>query len=197
MTQNTRGVWSVLCDDQVFDRLGDELAGNVCTILEFKGYQFFNKTILKTSTLDVQRRIRQSLKHVRDQYERDQLRMRESPIQIEPERGTDRDFEPIVGNGKEECRALFVECVPFALTQHEEGLNQEDQTKIIDLLPVIQPSKKPVVLIEPPEVITDQTVSIRFPWIAEIFVNGKMRGIGILLDQYWVLTTSYCLESFE
>lgn len=201
VTQNTKGVWSVLCDDKIdFDRRGPEVAGSVCVNLELKGYRFFNKTQLTTRKLDISRRTRQSLKHFRDQFEIDKFRMRDMRNQETAEdsiQRLDEEFEPILGNEKDQCRALYVECIPHATVQQEDIIEVKDQTKILDLHSVIHPSQKPVVVVEPAKGSLESPVTIRYPWIAEIHVNGQMKGIGVLLDHHWVLTTSLCLEKIE
>lgn len=203
VTQNTNGVWSVLCDDKIdFDTKGAEISGFVCINLAFKGYRFFNKTTLPTSKLDIARPTRQSFKHIRDEVELDAIRTRQmaregiSPVHDHSHNWL--EFEPILGSTRgHPCRALFVECVPFATGQHIENIDAEDQSKILDFHPIIHPAKKPAVVVEPPKEKFENPVSIRFPWIAEIYVNGQMRGIGILLEHYWVLTTSLALDPIE
>lgn len=205
VTQNTNGVWSVLCDDRIdFDIKGAEYAGFVCINLGLKGYRAFNKTELHTSRLDVSRQIRQSYKHIRDELEMDEMRSRK----MEHQHGQSnqktilfqsdwQEYEPIVGTGHDMCRALYVECVPFSTGQPVEQIDTEDKTKILDFHPQIHPAKKPVVVVEPPVERFESPVYIRFPWIAEIYVNGQMKGCGILLEHYWVLTTSLALDSIE
>lgn len=201
VTQNVNGVWSILCDDKIdFDRMGPEVAGSVCVNLEMKGYRFFNKTQLSTRKLDITRRTRQSLKHFRNQFEIDQFKMREMRNQEKSEdslQTIDEAFEPILGNEKDQCRALFVECIPHATVQQEDIIEIKDQSKILDLHSVVHPSQKPVVVVEPVKVVEESPVTVRYPWISEIHVNGQMKGIGILLGHHWVLTTSLCLEKVE
>lgn len=198
VTQNTQGVWSILCDDKIdFSSRGLETAGFVCINLGFKGYQFMNRTVLTSATLDVSRTTRHSTKHVINEQDLQEMRMeqwrRESSTGRSPERNNE-NFEPIVGSAHKECGALYVECVPFATGQH---MVSEDKTKTLDFNPIIHPAQKPVVVVEPVKEIVTNPVTIRFPWIAEIYINGRMRGLGILLEHYWVLTTSLTLESIE
>lgn len=202
VTDNTNGVWSVLCDDKVdFDHRGAEIAGSVCINLGFRGYRFFNKTSLSSSLLDVTRLARQSYKHIRDETELEMARGRQMQGEIkmpskEPSNNW-QEFEPILGTSKDQqCRALYVECVPFATGQHSEAIDQEDKTKILDLHPVIHPAQKPAVIVEPVKELQN-VVNIRFPWMAEIYVNGKMKSVGILLEHYWVLATSVALDGVE
>lgn len=204
VTQNTNGVWSILCDDAIdFNTKGAETSGFVCISLGFKGYRFFNKTTLSTSKLDITRATRvtrQNFKQIWDKFELDEFRVRQSSKAKKPIDSPLNywaDHEPIVGAPNGECRALYVECVPFATQQLIEIISQEDQTKILDLHPLIHPQKKPFVVVEPVKAVKTQAVNIRFPWMAEVYVNGQMRGIGILLEHYWVLTTTLAMESVE
>lgn len=205
VTQNTNGVWSVLCDDKAdFDTKGQEIAGFVCINLGLKGYSFLNKTSLPTSQLDISRPTRQSFKHIRDELEMDEIRSRKmgAPVNgptmnVYAPLSSFSEHEPIVGTTNGQCRALFVECVPFATGQHVEVIDVEDKTKILDFHPLIHQSKKPFVIVEPVKEKPESPVHIRFPWIAEVYVNGHMKGVGILLEHYWVLTTSYAVDHVE
>lgn len=201
VTQNTNGVWSILCDEAInFDTKGAETSGFVCIGLGFKGYRFFNKTTLSTSKLDITRTTRQNFKQIWDKFELDEFRVRQTnkAKKLLETSNYWADHEPIVGAPNGECRALYVECVPFATQQLIEIISPEDQTKLLDLHPLIHPQKKPFVIVEPAkEDKNTAAVNVRFPWMAEVYVNGQMRGIGILLEHYWVLTTTLAMESVE
>lgn len=194
----------MVCDDAIdFDKKGAEIAGFTCINLGFRGYQYFNKTLLPTSTLDISRITRQSFKHVRNEYEL-------NGIFAKPTQGANEfsslhfhprvDYEPIVGGtttAGQPCGALFVECVPFSSSQHSEAMDAEDKSKILDFHPIIDHTKKPAVIVEPKKVPVEAPVNIWFPWMAEIYVNGHMKGLGILLEHNWILTTSLALDGVE
>lgn len=215
VTRNMNGKWSVVCDDQIdFNTRGAETAGQVCLLLGLKGYRFFNKTLLPSSQLEVVDKVdhlspnivrspRQILKHVQDpfQFERMLLKQREKvsepPRIIEEPEKTWQDYEPIVASTTGPCTALFVECVPHASNHQEQLVDLTDQTKILDLRPLIHPHKTPVLVVEPIKKTPDKPIIVRFPWIADIYINGHIKGVGILLDHYWVLANVHCLNGFE
>lgn len=123
-----------------------------------------------------------------------------------------------VGNAQE-CTALYVECEPHsnaAKPYHENQPDDNDSQKPTKpskpfiptnifhgpkpspKKPTIQPNKKPSVVANgndtkvPSKPIT--TGDHHWPWSADIYVNGKLVCIGVLLDNTCVVTELTCME---
>lgn len=132
----------------------------------------------------------------------------------------DCNFE-FVGNARE-CTALYVECVPhsnsFKPHHHDDDSNipelvpDENGTqkptkpfipnifhrpKPFPIKPNIQPHKKPSVVSKGnattipivPIIVDDH----HWPWSADIYVDGKLVCIGVLLDNSCVVTELSCM----
>lgn len=214
VTRNLNGNWSVVCDDEIdFNARGAETAGQVCLLLGLKGYRFFNKTLLTHRHLETElkdlnlnknivRSPRQILKHVQDHYQFERLLLKQREVvtektnNLKTSESSKIEYEPIVASLQTECTALYVECVPHASSHHDEFLHPEDQAKLIDLRPLIFPDATHETH-EIHKVRPLQDIIVRYPWLADIYINGEMKGMGILLDHYWVLTSVHCLRRFE
>lgn len=118
------------------------------------------------------------------------------------------------------CFALYIECVPHA-TQHttpsfsappaaiKPSIFDHVHKPFHALKPIIQPSKTPVVVVQfnetehhtpsaathPHHYSHDEQFGTHWPWSASVYVDGRLRCIGILLDRLWVLTEAGCMQS--
>lgn len=116
------------------------------------------------------------------------------------------------------CFALYVECVPHATQQTTPASSAPPaaiKPSIFDhlhkqlhaLKPIFQPNKTPVVVVEfnktehhPPAASHhkhqhhEEQFGTHWPWSASVYVEGRLRCIGVLLDRLWVLTEAGCME---
>lgn len=71
------------------------------------------------------------------------------------------------------------------------------------IVPVVQPDKTPSVVfpfnqtIHQHEVVDEDTDELFFPWSLNVFVNGNLSCNGILLDKFWALAESDCVNKTE
>lgn len=133
------------------------------------------------------------------------------------ENEVDCEFE-VVGNAQE-CTALYVECVPHSNSfkpNHDGDSSKIPNTndaqkpakpfipnifhlpKPFPLKPIVQPDKKPSVVSKGNETIIPlkptTTKDHHWPWSVDIYVDGKLVCIGVLLDNSCVVTELSCME---
>lgn len=222
VSKNTAGEWNILCSDQIdILKNGAQTAGQICSILGFSGYSFFNSTdVIAESLIDKLHDKVDEITHTTLSKRSGLVRRHISSPLIgshedtfnELDSNVDR-YEEFVGNFKK-CIGLYVECVPHSKTNYSAHIHHHHTVDII-------PNKKPLIIdipitpIKPiinkdkiPTVIAhfNQTIhlaehflvtkekEIHWPWAARIYVNGKLVCVGVLLDKYWVLTESSCMK---
>lgn len=203
LTGNTFGQWEVLCGDVIGSASKDaETAGQMCVLLGFKGYRTFNRTRLVTSELHTNqtpvqpRRTRSIYIHMPSVKESEALQIeaeeKKSESQARAAQQKNKvvfeDFEEVLGNPSDACNALYIECVLHA---SDPSTPEPDENPPKTHL---QPIKNSTTFVGGDETRLLPTNIMTFPWIAEIFVNGHAVGFGILLNNYWVLTTSNCID---
>ncbi|XP_037043608.1 serine protease nudel-like isoform X2 [Bradysia coprophila] len=197
VSKNTRGEWNIMCGDTLnLDENGATTAGQICSLLGFSGYSFFNLTKVDTDAVEIEIR---------------RLKKRH-PNDIENE--VDSQYE-CVGN-PQQCTALYVECEPHSNSLRPHHTTVVDSKTISSLIPskpispitfenakppplkpIIQPNKKPSVLSNgtkipsAPSTIEDH----HWPWSVDIYVDGRLVCIGVLLDNTCVVTELSCMNS--
>ncbi|KAJ6641084.1 Serine protease nudel [Pseudolycoriella hygida] len=180
--KNSHGEWNVVCGDTIdLIENGAKTAGQICSILGFRGYTFFNLTRVESESIQIDVRIKEKRSHE-----------------------DDSKFE-LVGNA-EGCTALYVEC-----ESHSNAFDKGDDktvpivetdankpAKPFPIQPIIQPNKKPLVVSK----LNTTTIPSKpskseedhWPWSADIYVDGKLVCIGVLLDNSCVITEHTCVS---
>lgn len=180
-TQNRNGRWEMFCN------VGVRMAQEICTRLGFKRFRYVTLDELptrKSRSAFSDRSNRHILKHVRGEFELDALRGKiESRKYVQKKRYPEpkerhRDFEEIVKTGRSQCATLYVECLPQANNHKDDLTGAPENVYVFNLNTTVAADS------------TGWKVMVRFPWIARIYVNGKVQGVGVLLSHHWVLTVS-------
>lgn len=105
---------------------------------------------------------------------------------------------------RDNCSALYIECIPhpFAngtLDPTDFGVMPKKEVPpkpmVNPIQPVIQPSKTPTVIAHRMGKKLKEDVGIEhdWPWIAEVYKEGKLSCTGIILDRRWVLVHYGCI----
>ncbi|KAG4076599.1 hypothetical protein HA402_001886 [Bradysia odoriphaga] len=197
VSKNTGGEWNIMCGDTLnLIENGATTAGQICSILGFSGYSFFNLTKVDADAVEIEIR---------------RLKKRH-PNDIENE--VDSQYE-CVGN-PQQCTALYVECEPHSnsLIPHHTGpVDSKTISSLIPskpispvtfenakpppLKPIIQPNKKPSVLSNGTKIpsIPSKIEDHHWPWSVDIYVDGRLVCIGVLLDNTCVVTELSCMNS--
>lgn len=188
VSQNKRGEWNIMCGDTLnLIENGATTAGQICSLLGFSGYSFFNLTKVESVSIDTRKLAK---RHPQNENE----------VDCEYER---------VGNAQE-CTALYVECEPHSNSnkpndEDPKTFGNKPEKPIIPnifhhhpIKPIIQPHKKPSVVTTnknkteiplKPSITPDH----HWPWSVDIYVDGKLICIGVLLDGSCVVTEKSCM----
>lgn len=123
VSKNTNGVWNVVCvDPNEINRNGAQMAGEICSMLGFSGYSFFNVTSLFRDSSKVLRSsetLRKPFsKHLHTHYDHTLRHLRKrhnDPNEFWSDMPSDlRDgilFSEMVGT-PQSCARFYIECVP-------------------------------------------------------------------------------------
>lgn len=124
VSKNSNGVWNVMCVKRLeINRNGAEMAGEVCSLLGFSGYSFYNVTLVTTDGIKVPRNAEQQAfsKHLQthfDQSFRNLRKRHNEPNEFWSDIPSDMrggiHFSEIVG-APTKCSGFYVECVPHAV----------------------------------------------------------------------------------
>lgn len=201
VVENKNGVWSVMCLRRIGSHgNGDELAGQICTMIGFTGYVYHN---FSRVTEDGQIKQRGQNKLLLDYLFQDGPSMRSK-------RSTDE------GNGNIEvmltteknCMGLYIECTPYS----KIPIDKPPPTVITSTTTTTSTIRTPVVPSEIPDIITTTTTeqidvifnktieafnvfnNISAPWVASIFIDGNAACIGILVDKHWLIADINCVN---
>lgn len=216
VSKNTKGEWNVMCVNRL-DVLknGAEMAGQICSILGFSGYSFYNTTAIahvekkkeaEKQTLQMQPRFAKHLHTVYDYEPHGVFRRHQNSYdfwsEVHDDMKHDVHFSEIVGAPKKRCFGMYIECVPHTLIP--VVIPVRDVIKPVKpIKPVIQPDKVPVVVVpfhnktihesKKPEtsIVAKEE---HWTWGASVLINGKLSCIGVLLDRVWVLVESSCVK---
>lgn len=124
VSQNTNGTWQLTCFRRVeINRRGAEIAGEICSILGFSGYSFFNVTRVAGGAINPRESSNEEsdavhfTKHVHSDFDSDLhfRSKRETDFNgiVEVDKRNGIYYEQFV-SAPRSCPGLYLECVPHA-----------------------------------------------------------------------------------
>lgn len=215
VSKNTNGVWRLVCAVD-----GAQTAGQVCTLLGFSGYISYELRTIPTEQVgQFQKPVETNRysfnKHLESRYDIERYRRDLSNDFDRHGHGHHGHHnkrphhhhhhhkkEPIRQDAK--CEGLYVECTPHAngnTTIHAPVVPPKKPVKTIvgPIIPLIRPGLVPNITVYPEtekhkEDSKEPDTQNEWPWLANIYVNGYLRCIGILLDRHWVIANELCVN---
>ncbi|XP_059216727.1 serine protease nudel [Stomoxys calcitrans] len=231
-SRNTNGVWRIVCSYETsFAEHNAKTAGEVCSLLGFRGYRFYNTT--KPVTYDRVVPISPEMKMSPKINDEIQLTLSDgnhgSRVKNIFSSSTKRR-EMRIEQSNDACLGLYVECVAKSnktepMRTLSAGLSKPALNGIAaqSLKPSIGTHHRPNVFV-PPEVPTvvvnkkdeimdrldklidskknlsmliDQQLheaieELHWPWLVDIYANGRLWCLGVLMDKHWVMVHESC-----
>ncbi|XP_073841369.1 serine protease nudel [Musca autumnalis] len=231
-SRNNNGTWRIVCTHET--SYGDhnaKTASEVCSLLGFKGYSFYNTTmptiyehiIPISPDLHTRSRISDEIQNtVSDSEYFSALKS------VFPSFKNLRTIR--IEQTKEVCLGLYVECIAksnktepikaFSAGQAKPHV----ETKTEQLQPSIETHNKPNVFVKPETlssvggktnqsgvnslensndpkknitILVDQQLhevieELHWPWLVDVYANGKLWCIGVLMDKHWIMVHETC-----
>lgn len=173
VSKNSNGLWNAVCVKRLeINRKGAEMAGEVCSLLGFSGYSFYNVTPFTSDGTKVPRNAGQQAfsKHLQTHFDQSlrNLRKRHNELNefwsdIPSDMKDGIHFSEIVGAPKK-CSGFYVECVPHAVIPAviplPDGIrpnpskpphSRPSPVKLTDAVmpinPVVQPNSAPTIIV--------------------------------------------------
>lgn len=196
--ENINGQWSVMCFRRHNVRVnGDQIAGQICSTIGFTGYTYHN---ISTVNQDGEIKQRRPVK-----AERLQLDFLHDIQSIRSKRDTVRvtaNEEMVSAPKDKNCLGLYIECAPHSIIPIEDPpIPVPTTTPSVDkttITPSIIPDNvfttEKAFDIDFNKTIIDEFTNFTAPWLASIFINGDPACIGILVDKFWVIANSKCVN---
>lgn len=218
LSENKNGTWHVMCVQPSEFQKNEETAHKICKELGFSGYSFHKVTQL-TKKDETKKQREAKLPHSID-LNRFSLNSRflskRSNQMNDFLNGTPDDlkdgihYSELIVGGPAGCLVLHVECVPHSAVPilipmpDAPPPSKDPEKPVKPIEPIIQPDKIPTVIvpsdpnteedeIKPPHIAGDD----HFPWSANIFINGNLSCNGVLLERFWALVESSCVQNIE
>lgn len=233
-SRNTNGIWRIVCTHETtFGEHNAKTAAEVCALLGFKGFKFYNTTeptkhshiVPISPEIHPMSRLNEEVlsvvsdnlhfSHVKNIFLKD-LKTNLRSIRIE--------------QLKESCLGLYVECNPNSnRTEPVKTLSAgqqkkpENDLKVPHIKPNVETHNKPNVFVKPhvPTVVlekkdeilqkldkvidTKKNISVmvdknlhdaieelHWPWLVDVYANGKLWCLGVLMDKYWIMVHETC-----
>lgn len=228
VSKNLNGVWNVVCVERLeTNPKGAEMAGEICSMLGFSGYSFFNVTPVTTGGFKGTGRHNATTAQKQQRFYRHEFTYFDQPMRYLRKRHNDpNDFWSVVtsdmSNGihfsemvgvPRQCLGFYIECVPHAVLPVviplPDGIrphpHKHTPPKPMDavkpIIPVVQPHKAPTVIVPPDTTPKVPSFEARedehFPWSASIYINGQFACNGILFDRIWIGVEGSCVASVK
>lgn len=206
-TQNQNGIWKVVCAHKThFDENPIKYTEKFCSLLGFKGYYFYNKTLpLKKSIIpaitdEFSFQPRSSIlnKHLMNFFE-----FLEKDDNLNDNNYKNYINENLINYKTEEyvefdndCEGIYIECIPHFIVN--EPLQITHKFIIPEIKPKINPNEKPNVFFEMTNIMHENLVkSYHWPWLSQIFIDGNFKCIGVLLDKNWIAVKNECIKGIR
>jgi len=175
VTRNIKSRWKLLCDDNKdFVKNSVALGTDVCDIIGFKSLKSSRVIAMSNNDLYMDIDIRRRESHP------SAISMIKSSARIDP-------------NNVNGCLALEVECSPF---KKSNFVNKNSTISNVD--PKLVPMSGNSTFLKPQNVhIWNHLNDFYLPWTVEIYSNGDLVGVGILIDKSWVLAEKSILGNDE
>jgi hypothetical protein len=174
VSRNVGSKWMILCDENGdFVRNASSIATDICNIIGFKSMR--NVRVVSMSKDDMHIDI--------------DIRRREKD---EIARSIIRSSTSIDTNHVDACLALEVECSPFQAPKKFKNVTSKfDEPKLV-------PVTGNATFLRPQhEQFWNHLMDFYWPWTVEVFSNGNLVGVGVLIDRSWVLVEKSVLGSDE
>ncbi|XP_046808532.1 serine protease nudel [Lucilia cuprina] len=233
-SRNINGIWRTVCTHETtFSDHNAKTAAEVCALLGFKGFKFYNTTqpakhhhiVPISPEIHSKSRFNEEVlsvvgdnlhfSHVKNIFLKD-LKTNLRTIRIEQTRET--------------CLGLYVEC--HAKSNHTEPLKTIsagqpkplfDDLKVPHFKPALETHNKPNVFVKPhlPTMMVEKKEEImqkldkvidgkknisilvdkklhhgieelHWPWLVDVYANGKLWCLGVLMDKHWIMVHETC-----
>lgn len=231
-SRNNNGVWRVVCTHETtYSDHNAKTAGEVCSLLGFKGYSFYNTTeparyddIIPISP-EMQLKSRLSDELQMTLSDGDSFAASKAAIFSK----TPNLRKVRIEQTKEACLGLYVECV--AKSNKTEPIKTisagppkpSDDNKLESLKPNIETHNIPNVFVKPEiptvvvnkkeeimdkldklidskknmSILVDQQLheaveELHWPWLVDVYANGKLWCLGVLMDKHWIMVHESC-----
>ncbi|KAM7355778.1 serine protease nudel isoform 2-T2 [Cochliomyia hominivorax] len=239
-SRNINGIWRIVCTHETkFNEYNARTAAEVCSLLGFKGFKFYNTTDVPkhdhivpiSPEIRSKSRIREQLLSSID----DNLHFSEEMknIFLKP-----NEFVPLnlnsrsvpIEQSKKTCLGLYVEChaksnrtEPLKTISAGQQKKPINDSKVPHIQPDVQTHNKPNVFVKPhlPTMVvekkdeilqkldkvidTRKNISIlidkklhdgieelHWPWLVDVYANGKLWCLGVLMDKQWIMVHETC-----
>jgi len=217
LTKNTNGQWQIVChNEKELNNSVDtnDLVRKTCNKIGLSDYKFFNKTIFDEDHLKKLSVSRQSKNFSMDLIDI-RKSARKEPINKHVLRLLDAHgiykrenmVEELVKQHKN-CVSLYIECLPQSISGNNlvkpSAKNKTMIHKPVQpIAPLIQPGKKPTVTVHFNQTEKDTKTPFHhdevdnnsfYPWNANVYLDGKLIGNGVLLNQHWVIVEHNCIS---
>lgn len=233
-SRNTNGVWRIVCTHETsFSDHNAITATEVCALLGFNGYKFYNTTEATKHdhiTPIIPELQRQKLRfndeiltttsdnlhysHVKNIFHKD-LQTKLRSIRIEQSQvpclglyveciAKSNKTEPIktLSAGQQKpAHTLNTQKLQPALQTHNKPnvyvkphvptqMLQKKEEVMIRLDKVMEPQKNISIMID--QNLHDAIEELHWPWLVDIYTNGKLWCLGVLMDKNWVMVHETC-----
>ncbi|XP_075160655.1 serine protease nudel isoform X2 [Haematobia irritans] len=226
-SRNTNGVWRIVCTHETtFEEHNTMTAREICSLLGFRGYNFYNTTIPKIYdhiipiSPDMEMAPRVTNEGLPNRFKQTHNIFTTT---------TNSERKMRIEQSSEPCMGLYVECIaksnrtepikvlsvgirkpsdgkplqslkPAIGTHHRPNVyvtpevptllvNKKDE--IMDKLDKLIDSKKnKSMLID--QQLHDAIEDLHWPWLVDIYANGNLWCLGVLMDKHWVMVHESC-----
>lgn len=230
-SRNANGVWHIVCTHETpYGDHNAKVAGEVCSLLGFKGYSFFNTTkptifdhiIPISPDLHLAPRLGGEIQNTVSDSEYFSAMQSVYPSY--------RNLRTIrIEQSQEACLGLYVECIaksnrtePVKTLSAGQPKPIEEEKQTETLQPFIEPHNKPNVFVKPElpneekkkepskgesanlmdpkknmTILVDQQLheiieELHWPWLVDVYANGKLWCLGVLMDKHWIMVHESC-----
>lgn len=175
VTRNIKSSWKLLCDDNGDFMKKTEVMGNeICNIIGFKSLKTARVIAMPNNDLYMDIDIKRQESH---------------PSAMTIIKNSDK-IDP---NDIDGCLALEVECSPF-----KKNNFVDENSKIPNIDSNLVPISENSTFLKPEKAhIWNHLNDFNAPWTVEIYSNGDLVGVGILVDKSWVLVEKSILGNDE
>ena len=233
-SHNVNGIWRTVCTHETtFNEHNAKTAADVCALLGFNGFDFYNTSKLTEHKEIVP--ISPELQALKSRFDMEVLSVIADNFNYSQIKNvllknlTSNSRSIRIERSREDCLILYIECnAKLNQTQPLKTLSAGKQkpqqdTKLQPIKPAIETHNIPNVFVKPqmPLVVVpkkedildkldkvidkkknisilvnhklhDGIEELHWPWLVDVFANGKLWCLGVLMDKYWIMVHESC-----
>lgn len=220
-------MWRIVCTHETtFNDHNAKTAGEVCSLLGFKGFQFYNTTdpTIHDHIVPITPEIQTKARFNDELSDNLHFPLVKNIFNSGPTKGL-RTIR--IEQAKDACVGLYVECIAKSNRTEPIKTLSAGQAKPLESVPSLKPSimthSKPNVFVKPqiPTVMVkkkeeimdklDKVIDVKknisvmvnqqlheaveelhWPWVVDIYANGKLWCLGALMDKHWIMVHESC-----